>query len=89
MFKKKDKIEVEVDIVEIYKCLHADGKSTLNTVVMVDKNNEYIWSTLSTNFPEKGSKAKLTAKVSETGVGTHHWDKTAYNVTNCKFKKAE
>lgn len=90
MHKEKDKIETEIVVAEIYHCPHADGVSILNTISMLDNGNkEFIWSTLSTNFPAKGEIKKLTAKITEVNAGRHFWDKPAYKVSNCKFKKPE
>lgn len=90
MHKEKDKIETEIVVAEIYHCPHADGVSILNTISMLDNGNkEFIWSTLSKNYPEKGEIKKLTAKIAEPNISSHYWDKIAYKVSNCKFKKPE
>lgn len=87
MFELKEKIEVEVEIFDSYKYYDHFSQKEMSVVVMVDNNkNEFVWGTTSSNYPPKGEIKKLTAKISETNTDKRNWDRTAYRVTNCKFK---
>lgn len=85
MFKVKDRVNVEVVVTGVYQCPDVMTWKTLTTVHMEDKDNEYVWSTLSTKFPEEGEVVNLSAIIAKTDYhGTSL--KNTYKVNYCKFK---
>lgn len=88
MYKIKEKIEVEVEIVKIAKCPATDPFKTHSAVIMEDgKGNEFCWNTLTDKYPEEGGPYILKATISNNDTYTHNYELKAYHVSNCKFSK--
>jgi len=87
MYKIKDKIDLTVKIVKIYKCPDTNPFKVHSSVLMEDdKKNEFTWNTTTDKYPIEGVH-QLKATISDNSVATHNWECKAYYVSNCKFSK--
>lgn len=87
MTEEKKKIEVEVIIDDSYTYPDVFTQKTMSVVVMLDNHgNEFVWRTTSKNYPEIGETKTLIAKIAEIDIEKRNWNRTAYRVTNCRFK---
>jgi len=88
MYKIKDKIDITVDLIKVFKCPATDSFKKHSAVLMVDgKGNEFTWNTLTDKYPEIGTY-RLKATIADNNVTTHDFELKAYHVSNCKFSKS-